>query len=60
MLTQMVEGKALEEAAALDGGDVILALDGLPPEHVHCATLAANTLGQAISAYNLNRAEGAA
>ena len=60
MLTQMVEGKALAEAAALDGGDVILALDGLPPEHIHCATLAANTLGQAIANCNLAGAEGAA
>jgi nitrogen fixation NifU-like protein len=57
MLTQMVEGKTLAEAAALDREDVILALDGLPPEHVHCATLAVNTLGQALAACG---AEGAA
>lgn len=60
MLTQMVEGKTLAEATALDGGDVLLALDGLPPEHVHCATLAVDTLNQAIAACGLAGTEGAA
>ncbi len=49
MLTQMVQGKSLEEAAAIDAADVITALDGLPPEHIHCATLAVNTLREAIA-----------
>ena len=49
MVTRMAQGKSLAEAAAIEGADVILALDGLPPEHVHCATLAVNTLQQAIA-----------
>lgn len=49
MLAQMVQGKSLEEAAAIDAADVIIALDGLPPEHVHCATLAVDTLRAAIA-----------
>jgi nitrogen fixation NifU-like protein len=49
MLTQMVLGKSLAEAAAIEAAEVIMALDGLPPEHVHCATLAVNTLQQAIA-----------
>ena len=49
MLTTMVQGKTLDEAAAIDGGDLIIALDGLPAEHVHCATLVVNTLRQAIA-----------
>ncbi len=49
MLTTMVQGMTLEQAAAIDGGDLIIALDGLPPEHVHCATLAVNALRQAIA-----------
>ena len=49
-LTQMAQGKSLEETAAIEAGDVIIALDGLPPEHVHCATLAVNTLKEAIAA----------
>lgn len=48
MLTTMVRGLTVEQAAAIDAGDLIIALDGLPPEHVHCATLAVNTLREAI------------
>lgn len=48
-LTQMVQGKSLAQAAAIEGADVIIALDGLPPEHVHCATLAVNALQQALA-----------
>lgn len=48
-MTTMVQGMTLEEAAAVDGGDLILALDGLPPEHVHCASLAVEALRQAIA-----------
>lgn len=48
MLTRMVEGKTLDEAAAIEAAELILALDGLPPEHIHCATLAVNTLHEAI------------
>jgi nitrogen fixation NifU-like protein len=48
MLTTMVRGKSLEEAVAIDAADLIIALDGLPPEHIHCATLAVQTLRQAI------------
>jgi nitrogen fixation NifU-like protein len=49
MLTRMVQGKSLEEAAVTEAADVIVALDGLPPEHVHCATLAVNALQEAIA-----------
>jgi nitrogen fixation NifU-like protein len=49
MLTRMAQGKSLAEAAAIEAADVITALDGLPAEHVHCATLAADTLHQAIA-----------
>ncbi len=59
MVTQMVRGKGLDEAAALEGADVILALDGLPPEHVHCATLAANTLRRAVAACESKDEKGA-
>ena len=49
MLTKMARGKSLEEAAAIEAADLIVALDGLPPEHVHCATLAVDTLRQGIA-----------
>jgi nitrogen fixation NifU-like protein len=49
-VARMAQGKSLAEAAALEATEVILALDGLPPEHVHCATLAVNTLHVALAA----------
>jgi nitrogen fixation NifU-like protein len=48
MLTRMVRGRSLAEAAAIEAADLITALDGLPPEHIHCATLAVHTLRQAM------------
>jgi nitrogen fixation NifU-like protein len=48
MLTKMVEGKRVSEAIAVEAADLIIALDGLPPEHIHCATLAVDTLHRAI------------
>jgi nitrogen fixation NifU-like protein len=50
MLTRMARGKTLKAAAAIEAAELIIALDGLPPEHVHCATLAVHTLGQAVNA----------
>lgn len=49
MLTKMAQGKSLEEAAAIEAADLIVALDGLPPEHIHCATLAVSTLHDALA-----------
>ncbi len=49
ILTRMLQGKSLAEAAAIEAADLIMALDGLPPEHIHCATLAVNTLQQALA-----------
>ncbi len=50
MLTKLVQDQTLEEAAALEAADLIIALDGLPSEHVHCATLAVQTLHLAMNA----------
>jgi nitrogen fixation NifU-like protein len=58
MLTKMVQGKSLEEAAAIEAADLIIALGGLPPEHVHCATLAVNTLQGAIADHHLEDGPG--
>lgn len=51
MLTKMIEGKTLDQAAAIEPAVLIAALDGLPPEHLHCATLAVNTLHEAVANY---------
>ena len=59
MLTKMAQGKSLEEVAAIEAADLIIALDGLPPEHVHCATLAVHTLRQALDASGPPSKQGA-
>jgi len=56
-LTKMVRGKALQEAASIEAADLIVALDGLPPEHIHCATLAVQTLQPAMGACRLQNEE---
>jgi nitrogen fixation NifU-like protein len=48
MLTQMVTGMSLAEASQVRPVDLVVALDGLPEESLHCAELAVNTLQDAI------------
>jgi nitrogen fixation NifU-like protein len=49
MLASMVTGMALEQAEQVTPEDLLTALDGLPPNHVHCAALAVGTLREAIA-----------
>jgi nitrogen fixation NifU-like protein len=49
--TEMVKGKSIEEARKLSNKKVAEALDGLPPEKMHCSNLAADALQKAIDAY---------
>ena len=47
-LTCLVQGMSLEETSRIVPEDLIVALDGLPDESVHCAELAVSTLQNAI------------
>lgn len=49
MLTTMVQDMILDEAARIGPEDLLVALDGLPEESTHCATLAVDTLRKAIA-----------
>jgi len=49
MIATMAQEKTLEAATQIEPEDLIAALDGLPPEHVHCAYLAVDTLREAIA-----------
>lgn len=49
MLAMMVRGLALDEANLINPEDLLVALDGLPEDSAHCATLAVDTLRQAIA-----------
>jgi nitrogen fixation NifU-like protein len=45
----LAHGKSVDEALALSADDVAGELGGLPEDHLHCARLAVNTLGEAIA-----------
>ncbi len=51
MATEMVKGKTVEEALALTNRAVMEALEGLPPEKVHCSVLAEEAIHSAIDDY---------
>ncbi len=51
MLTQLASNRTLAEAAAIGQEDLLKALGGLPESHLHCATLAVNTLHRALRDY---------
>ena len=50
-MSVLVQGRTIDEALQLQPEDVVQELDGLPDDHLHCARLAVNTLGEAIAEY---------
>jgi nitrogen fixation NifU-like protein len=52
MLTKMITEKTIQEARNITSAELLLALDGLPVEHQHCAILATNTLNKSLSEYH--------
>jgi len=53
-MSELARGRELDRALELDPQEVVAALGGLPEDHLHCARLAVNTLGEAISDYYRN------
>jgi nitrogen fixation NifU-like protein len=51
MVTEMVMGKSLRDAADISNKAVAEALGGLPPNKMHCSNLAADALHLAIQDY---------
>ncbi len=51
MVTEMAKGKTIDEAFRLSNQTVAEALDGLPPQKMHCSNLAADALHAAIENY---------
>ena len=51
MATEMIKGKPLEEALRLSNRAVVEALDGLPPQKLHCSVLAEEAVRAAIIDY---------
>ena len=51
MVTEMVKGKTIDEALKISKETVASALDGLPPQKMHCSNLGADALHKAIEDY---------
>jgi nitrogen fixation NifU-like protein len=48
---ELALGRDLEDAAAIEGADILELLGGLPSDKEHCAHLAAQTLREAVRGY---------
>jgi nitrogen fixation NifU-like protein len=55
--TELVKGRTISEAMALNEDDIMIALGGLPDSETHCATLAVNALKRALTDYLALRRE---
>ena len=51
MATEMIKGKTVEEALQLSNAAVVEALEGLPPQKIHCSVLAEEAVKAAIDDY---------
>ncbi len=51
MATEMVKGRTVTEALALTNSAVAEALDGLPPQKLHCSVLAEEAIKSAVADY---------
>lgn len=50
-MSELACGRSLEKVLALEPEDVDRKLGGLPEDHLHCARLAVNALGEAVEDY---------
>jgi nitrogen fixation NifU-like protein len=50
-MSVLASGRSVNDALKLQPEDVVEELEGLPDDHLHCARLAVNTLGEAIAEY---------
>lgn len=49
--TDMIIGKTIDEALKIKNADVVTALEGLPPQKIHCSVLAEEAIKLAIDDY---------
>ena len=59
IITEMAKGMTLEEAVKVSRTAVAEALDGLPPNKMHCSNLAADGLHKAIEDYRARQTANA-
>ena len=60
MATELIKGKHVDEALKLTNAAVVEALEGLPPQKLHCSVLAEEAIKAAIEDYRKRKAEGKA
>ncbi|MBR6740653.1 MAG: Fe-S cluster assembly scaffold protein NifU [Clostridia bacterium] len=51
MATELIKGKSIEDALKLTNSAVVEALEGLPPQKIHCSVLAEEAVKSAIADY---------
>ena len=51
MATELIKGKSVKEALELSNQAVVEALDGLPPQKIHCSVLAEEAVRAAVEDY---------
>ena len=51
MATEMIKGRTVDEALKLSNAAVVEALEGLPPQKIHCSVLAEEAVKAAIEDY---------
>ena len=57
MATEMIKGKTVEEALQLSNAAVVEALEGLPPQKIHCSVLAEEAVKAAVEDYQKRKGE---
>lgn len=59
MATEMIKGKSVDDALKLSNAAVVEALEGLPPQKIHCSVLAEEAVKAAIEDYHKRKGETA-
>ena len=55
MATGMIIGKSVDDALKIKNRDVVEALEGLPPQKIHCSVLAEEAIKLAVDDYRKNQ-----
>lgn len=50
-MSELAKGRRIDDALHIEPDEIASILGGLPQDHMHCARLAVNTLGEAIADY---------